>query len=92
MPANSATAHLRTGIASEVHTRKRGTQEPRATLGRDIHVAQEALEARAGAPGLFQLCVFRLGFLQHGNLGVGVFPEGEKILIGGAGFGEGDLL
>ena len=61
-------------------------------LRREIHAAQEVLKARAGAPGLFQLCVFRLGFLQDGDIGVGVFPEREEILIGGAGFGEGVLL
>jgi hypothetical protein len=31
---------------------------------------------------LLQLCVFQLGLLQDGNAGVGVFPEGEEILIG----------
>jgi len=44
------------------------------------------------AQGLFQLCVLRLGFLQDGDVGVGVFPEREEILIGGVGFGEGVLL
>jgi hypothetical protein len=34
-----------------------------------------------------QLCVLRLGFLQDGNVGVGVFPEGEEIFVGGTGFG-----
>jgi len=53
----------------------------------EIHAAQEALKARVGAQGLFQLCVFRLGFLQDGDVGVGVFPEREEILIRGAGFG-----
>src|SRR5712692_3904909 len=33
---------------------------------------------------LLQLCVLRLGLLQDGNVGIGVFPEGEKILICGA--------
>ena len=32
-----------------------------------------------------QLCVLQLGFLQDGNVGVGVFPEREEILVGGAG-------
>jgi hypothetical protein len=41
---------------------------------------------------LLQICGFRLGFLQDGDVGVGVFPEGEEILIGGAGFGEGVQL
>ncbi|MGD0460185.1 MAG: hypothetical protein ABSC21_20860 [Terriglobia bacterium] len=62
-------------------------------LRREIHAAQEVLEVRGGARGLFQLCVFRLGFLQNGNVGVGVFPEREEILIGGAGLaGTGDWL
>ena len=73
--------------------KKEGSQRARATLRREIHVAKEALEARVGARGLFQLCVFRLGFLQHGNIRVGVFPEREEILIGGAGLaGTGDWL
>ena len=29
-----------------------------------------------------QLGVFRLGLLEHRNVGVGVFPEGEEILVG----------
>ena len=64
----------------------------RATLRREVHTAQEVLEARVGALGLFQLRVLRLGFFEDGDVGVGVFPEGEEILIGGAGFGEGVLL
>jgi hypothetical protein len=31
---------------------------------------------------LLQLRVLRLGFLQDGNVGVGVFPEGEEIFVG----------
>jgi hypothetical protein len=30
--------------------------------------------------------VLRLGFLQDGDVGVGVFPEGEEILVGEFGF------
>jgi hypothetical protein len=33
---------------------------------------------------LLQLCVFDLGLLQDGNVGVGVFPEGEEILVSSA--------
>jgi hypothetical protein len=33
---------------------------------------------------LLQLRVLRLGFLQDGDVGVGVFPEREEILVGGA--------
>jgi len=35
---------------------------------------------------LLQLRVFRLRFFQDGDVGVGVFPEGEKVLVGGFGF------
>jgi hypothetical protein len=34
---------------------------------------------------LLQLRVLRLGLLQDGNIGVGVFPQGEKILVGSLG-------
>jgi len=33
--------------------------------------------------GLLQLRVLRFGFLQDWDVGVGVFPEGEEILVGG---------
>ena len=33
--------------------------------------------------GSLQLGVLRLGLLQDGDVGVGVFPEREKILVGG---------
>ena len=38
-----------------------------------------------GRNGLLQLGVLGLGFFQDGDVGVGVFPEGEKIFVGGAG-------
>ncbi len=56
-------------------------------MRREIHAAQEVLEARAGTRRLFQLCVLHLGFLQDGDVGVGVFPAREEILIGRPGFG-----
>jgi hypothetical protein len=34
-----------------------------------------------------QLRVLRLGLFQDGDVRVGVFPEGEEVLIGGAGLG-----
>jgi hypothetical protein len=34
---------------------------------------------------LFQLRVLCLGLLQDGDVGVDVFPEGEEVLIRGAG-------
>src|SRR2546425_13266408 len=33
---------------------------------------------------LLQLRVFRFGLLQDGDVGVGVFPEREEVLVGGA--------
>jgi hypothetical protein len=30
-----------------------------------------------------QLHILRLGFLQDGNITVGVFPEGEEVFVGG---------
>src|SRR5581483_6423911 len=38
---------------------------------------------RAGS----QLRELRLGLLQDGNVGIGVFPQREEVLIGGARFG-----
>ena len=35
---------------------------------------------------LRQFRVLRLGFLQNGDLRIGIFPEGEEILIRGLGF------
>jgi hypothetical protein len=40
-----------------------------------------------GQSALLQLRVLPLGFFQDGNVGVGVFPQREKILVGGAGLG-----
>src|SRR5258708_30918303 len=49
------------------------------------------LSPKSVAPGqgkeLLQLSVFGLGGDEDGDVGVGVFPESEEILIGGAGFG-----
>jgi hypothetical protein len=42
---------------------------------------------RGAAAHLLQLRVFRLGFFQDGDVGVGVFPKREKVLIPGARFG-----
>jgi len=47
MSVDSATAYVGDGIASEADVRN-GGQKPRATLRREIHAAQEVLEARVG--------------------------------------------
>ena len=62
------------------------------TLRQEVPAAQEVLEAQVGEQGLLQLCVLRFRLLEDGDVGVGVFPECEEILIGGAGPGEGVLL
>src|ERR1700730_9647261 len=47
------------------------------------HTAGESTERRKS----LQLGVLRLGLLQDGDVVVGVFPEGEEILIAGFRFG-----
>jgi hypothetical protein len=37
---------------------------------------------------LLQLRVLRFSFFQDWNVGVGVFPEGEEVFVGGAGLGS----
>src|SRR4029077_11163599 len=32
---------------------------------------------------LLQLCILRLGFFQYVNIGVGILPESEELLVGG---------
>src|ERR1019366_1626776 len=54
------------------------------------------LSQQAGLFRLLQLRVLRLGLLQDGDVGVGVFPEGEEIFVGGerpdaGGVGIGSL-
>jgi len=34
-------------------------------------------------PWLLQLRVLRFGLLQDGDVGVGVFPESEEVVVGG---------
>jgi hypothetical protein len=52
--------------------------------GRPTRRASQRKVRRADFRGhllLLQLRVLRLGLLQDGNVGVGVFPEGKKVLI-----------
>ena len=65
---------------------ERTTGAPLAPLA-----AATSIEARVGAQGLFQVCVLRLGFLQDGDVGVGVFPESEEIFVGGECAGAGGI-
>ena len=40
---------------------------------------------------LLQLGVFSFGFFQDGNIAVGIFPQREEVVVGGAGLGEGGV-
>jgi hypothetical protein len=51
------------------------------------NIARTANRVRAIALSLLQLRVLCLGFLQDRDVGVGVFPEGQKILIRSSGLG-----
>ena len=59
----------------------------RMHLRHELQAAQEVLESPVGAQGSFQPWVFRLGFLQDGDVRVGVFPKGKEVLVGHAGLG-----
>ena len=55
-------------------------------LGRDSRNNHGLIHGDCLVARLLQLGVFRLGFLQNGDVGIGVFPQREEILIRGAGF------
>ncbi len=43
-------------------------------------------DGRAVSQLLLKFGVFGFGLFEDGDVGVGVFPEGEEVLVGGAGF------
>ena len=45
------------------------------------------MRVRFQSAALLQPRILRFGLLEDGDIGIGVFPEGEKILVGGFGFG-----
>ena len=47
---------------------------------------ESGLAPAEGAGTSLQLCVLCFGFFQDGEVGVGVFPEGEEVLVGVLGF------
>ena len=57
-----------------------------------LDVLRERAGGERGGGGRFtlllQLRVLRLGLLQDGDVRVGVFPEGEEIVIGAASLGS----
>jgi hypothetical protein len=52
----------------------------------------ERAQPSGSSAQLLQPRVLRLGLLQDGDVRVGVLPEIEEILVGGAGLGEGVVL
>ena len=40
---------------------------------------------------LLQFCVFGFGFFEDWDVGVGVFPEGQKVFVGGEGADAGSV-
>jgi len=54
------------------------------SLGWTLSNYGSASGTRYSAPdGLLQLRVLRFGLLQDGNVGIGVFPKGKEIFVGG---------
>src|ERR1700730_65735 len=51
------------------------------------YVGQRSIATLSTEKGLLQLRVLRFGFLQDGDVGGGVFPQREEILIRSAGLG-----
>jgi hypothetical protein len=75
---------------TSLHTRKGQASRSAKHNERDgpplsvIPVPNNKETSATAEPDSLQLRVLHLGFLQDGDVGVGVFPEGKEILIGGA--------
>src|ERR1700730_898607 len=98
-PENVSTDFGMNGGTS-LHTRKGQASRSAKHNGRDgpplsvIPVPNNKETSAPAEPDSLQLRILRFGFLQDGDVGVGVFPEGEEVLIGGFSFGgmAGDSL
>ena len=55
----------------------------RGQVNQKLRTSEARAPARPWLLKSLQLRVLRLGFLQDGDVGVGVFPEGEEIFVGG---------
>ena len=62
-----------------------GCEDHFTTVG---DIVKRLLATQAWAPELLQFRVFGFRLFQDGNIGVGVFPEGEEILVGGLCLGR----
>ena len=70
-------------------TRKKwASQRPRATLRREVHAAQKALEAQRGERELLQAFHRGAGFGDLRQLSCGVLEVAEEVLVGPEGFGS----
>ena len=65
-----------------------GSEKPWATLRGEVHAAQEILKARPEYKDYSRFAYSALACLRIGDVGVGVFPEREEILVSSAGFGR----
>jgi len=86
-------------VTSSAHNTERGVTGMLSRIELFVKTAEGGVENREQISGddcwelmsrirwLVQLRVLRLGFDEDGDAGIGVFPEGEEILIGGFGFG-----
>ena len=94
-PENASTDFGMNGGTS-LHTRKGPTSRsakhneragpPLSVIRVPKNKETSATVAWSSEPDSLQLRVLRLGFLQDGDVGVGVFPERQEILIGGFRF------
>src|SRR5262249_13994739 len=69
-----------------------GNEKRKKSPASDSGVSPLSSHRESGSPAsqmlvLLQSCVLGPGLFQDGNVRVGVFPDGEEILIGGARFG-----
>jgi hypothetical protein len=89
-PENVSTDFGMNGGTS-LHTRKGQASRSAKHNERDgpplsvIPVPNNKETSAPAEPDSLQLRVLRLGFFQDGDVGVGVLPEGEEVLVGGAG-------
>ena|SRR6516164_2660910 len=78
---NSGRAWLRRSFMAKVRVRKNGTVIAR------VDKQRRRSRSNRRTLRLLQLRILRLGLLQDGDVAIGVLPQREEIVVGGAGFG-----
>ena len=84
-------AHSHAKVYPDCRMTQSGSNSDRAVSRQTVQLVHRADRGEITAQTdkqLLQLHVLRLGLLQDGDVGVGVFPEGEEILIGSFRFGR----